>query len=472
MISFKKIRLETEESYEKLKEVIPKQLIDNDVALVLKKYLFKKCDEITVEYPYYDSDYLSTYYIHYSQKLHPYNKVCCRLHISKDSEYYGYITLRPTPLGTKIGKTFLVPNLLIKDPAYLMLHDFKAHVAGNEMIIRSFPWKSQETDISVCAHTAAWTVIRYFGNRFQDYADTTIGELVTHTKNEWGRKTPSLGLTPVQVSDLFKEYNFSPLILQKDRKNGFLDELMAYLESGIPMVGFLYPIKHAISIIGHGSIDYDILDDDTMVERLKDDDINVLSHGRLVRELYVMDDNCFPYQKMPVGLPSKESDVVYGLTELEYVVVPLYRRMQLEYRVVNERFRMWRKESVMNWEELCISRIYITSANSLKRETLNTQNMNEILKDVILSMTLPRFVWCIDLAGIDNFKKNLTSGKIIIDTTAPTIEENIWLLRHDGEKIEFMDVENGDSENEYSVITTEIQPYDMYKNNLKRVDPI
>lgn len=202
MISFIRIEIETLDSYENLKTVVPAELMDSEVIKVLKQYLGEKCDEIQIEYPYYDSDYLSTYYIHYSQKLRSYGKLCCRLHILKDQEYYGYIVLRPTTKGTKIGKTFIKPELLVTEQAYLMLHKFKAHVVGNEMEIKSFPWKSQETDISVCAHTAAWTVIRYFGNKFRDYADATIGELVEHTKNDWGRKTPSLGLTPVQVSDL------------------------------------------------------------------------------------------------------------------------------------------------------------------------------------------------------------------------------------------------------------------------------
>ena len=181
-----------------------------------------------------------------------------------------------------------------------------------------------------------------------------------HTKNDWGRKTPSLGLTPVQVSDLFKDYNFSPLILQRDREKdkGFLDELIAYIESGIPMIGFLYPIKHAISIIGHGLVNYDLLDDTTVVDTLKDSEINVISHSKLIQDLYVMDDNCFPYRKMPIDLPSEQSDVIYGLAELEYAVVPLYRRMQLAYSEVYERFRVWRKEKVMNWEEFCVCRIY------------------------------------------------------------------------------------------------------------------
>lgn len=369
MISFISVKIKSLDSYtENLKAAIPKQLIDTEAIDVLKKYLGVNCDEIRVEYPYYDGDYLSTFYIHYAQKLRPYEKMCCRLHILKNEEYYGYITLRPTTKGTKIGKTFLMPELVVKDDAYLTLHTFKAHIVGNEMDIRSFPWKSQETDISVCAHTATWTVIRYFGNKFRNYADTTIGEVVEHTRNDWGRKTPSLGLTPVQVSDLFKEYNFSPLILQheKDKDSGFLEEIVAYIESGLPMVGFLYPIKHAISIIGHGIINKDILDDETTINMLKDEEINVISHSKLIQDLYVMDDNCFPYRKMPLSLPSEESDVVYGITELEYVVVPLYRRMQLVYSEVYERFRLWRKEKVMDWEELCVCRIYITFPEEYK----------------------------------------------------------------------------------------------------------
>lgn len=173
MISFKRIEIKSLESYNNLKNAVPSQLIDMDVIKRLQNYLGLRCDEIRVEYPYYDSDYLSTYYIHYSQKLRPYGKLCCRLHILKEEEYYGYITLRPTAPGTKIGKTFLTPELLIRENAYLMLHNFKAHVVGNEMQIKSFPWKSQETDISVCAHTATWTITRYFGNKFRDYADAT-----------------------------------------------------------------------------------------------------------------------------------------------------------------------------------------------------------------------------------------------------------------------------------------------------------
>ena len=186
-----------------------------------------------------------------------------------------------------------------------------------------------------------------------------------------------------------------------------------------------------------------------------------------------MDDNYFPYRKVK-ELPSKETDTDYGLLELEYAVVPLYRRMQLTYSDVYERFKTWRKENAMDWEEFCICRIYIASANSLKQKAIESPNMSPILKDVILNMTFPRFVWCIDLAGIDNFKAGLTSGRIIVDTTAPTLESEPWLLRHDKNRIEFIDIENDDdaTSNNFSMIKTEISPYNIYTNNLKEIHPI
>ena len=138
--------------------------------------------------------------------------------------------------------------------------------------------------------------------------------------------------------------------------------------------------------------------------------------------------------------------------------------MQLTYSDVYERFKTWRKENIMDWETFCICRIYITSANSIKQKAMDSPNMSPILKDVIRNMSLPRFVWCIDLAGIDNFKAKLTSGRIIVDTTASTLESEPWLLRHDGNRIEFIDIESGDdaTSNNFSMIETQISPYNIY----------
>lgn len=469
MIKITVVPIRNEKSYDALKKIVPHHLIDDEVVKCLKNYIGTKCDTIKVEYPYYDSDYLSTYYEHYAQKFKKYEKTCCRLHIEAGENYYGYITLRPSVEGTKIGKTYIDPKLLLDKDAYLILSQFDAHIVGQKMEIRCFPWKKQQTDISVCAHTATWTVIRYFGNKYKNYADTTIGDIVEKVENDWGRKTPSLGLDPVQISDLFKQYGLSPLIIggEKASDHTFFDEIVAYVESGLPMVGFLSPQDHAISIIGHGKINYELLDNSEEVNRLLDKEANVIPHSRLISSLYVMDDRYFPYREVPIGLPNKYSDVKYGVNELYYAVVPLYNRMQLAYREVYDRMVMWLKAGKMKWERINICRIYITSANSLRHKAVSSSTMPQVLKDVIQTLSLPKFVWCIDLADVENYKNGLTTGRIIVDTTSATWEKEPWIMRHDMEKVQYKDYDK----NPDYIYTKKVSiaPYKIYENNLKHI---
>ena len=469
MIKFTPISIQQNKDYDSLKKAIPAHLTDENVITTLKKYVGSKCDTVKIEYPYYDSDYLSTYYEHYAQKFKRYKKTCCRLHLEADDIYYGYITLRPSVKGTKIGKTYLAPELLLEQDAYLMLGKFDAHILGQKLEIRCFPWKKQQTDISVCAHTAVWTILRYYGTKYKKYADATIGDIVAKTENDWGRKTPSLGLDPVQISDLLKEYGFSPLIVggEKSSNRIFCDEVLAYVESGIPIIGFLSPRNHAVSIIGHGQVNYEILNNAELLKHMMDAEANVIPHSRLIKSIYVMDDRYFPYREVPIDLPNKNSDVEYGINELYYAAIPLYNRMQLAYREVYNRMISWLKAKIMNWEKINICRIYITSANSLRNKTFMSTTMPSTLKDIILTLSLPKFVWCIDLAGIENYKKGLTSGRIIIDTTSATWEPEPWIMRHDMEKIQYKDYDD-DSDYIYEV-KIQMTPYKLYENNLTHI---
>ncbi|MCM1244854.1 MAG: hypothetical protein NC293_04320 [Roseburia sp.] len=453
--------------YKKLVQHVPAHLINKDIIECLSKYVGTKCDTIKVEYPYYDSDYLSTYYEHYSQKFRKYDKACCRLHFEKEDEYYGYVTLRPIINDKKLGKTYFSPQLLVESEAYLMISNYTAHVYGQSFEIECFPWKRQQTDISVCAHTAMWTVMRYFGNKFKNYADITIGDIIDRVENDWGRKTPSRGLDPVQISDVFKQYDLNPLILGGEKRTDYLfvDEIMAYVESGLPMVGFLNAPEHAISIIGHGQISYEFLDNPKMLDQLIDRETGVIPHARLIKSLYVMDDRFFPYMEMPVDVPTSKNKLDYGLNQLSYAVVPLYSRMQLTYSDVYSRLTTWIKAGELNWEEQKVCRIYITSANSLKREVFKSESMATELKEILLTLSMPKFIWCVDLAGIDNYKKHLTSGRIIIDTTSATLDEEPWILRHDSEIIQYRDFDHDpDTIFEKKVM---IPPYELYQNNLR-----
>ena len=469
MIKYVPLEIKSLESYDAIEKHIPSELYDSRVIDSLKENIGTKCDRIVIEYPYYDSDYLSTYYGHYSQKFRKYVKECCRLHLEHGEQYYGYITLRPTIGTTKIGKSYLDPRLFVKDKAYLMCSEFTAHVHGQDMNVKCFPWKKQQTDVTCCAHTATWTILRYYGNKYKNYSDTTIGSLVEKVKDNSGRKTPTKGLTPIQVSELFKTYEFSPLIIDNSKEgNLFLEEIISYIESGIPMVGFIAPEKHAISIIGHGKVNYNTLNDTDLFR-----DSRIVSHACLISSVYVMDDRYFPYREVPSLLPDQNSDVHYSLSQIRYVVIPLYKRMQLVYRDVYEKLQQWLEENRMKWEKKCIYRIYITSSNSLKRITMSSSEepqMPQELKEIIIKTSLPRFVWCVDLAGTENYRNNLTSGRIIIDSTSASLEPDPWIIRHDSEKIEFKDYDT-----DANVIQTKkcrINPYKMYINNLDNIDGI
>ena len=142
--------------------------------------------------------------------------------------------------------------------------------------------------------------------------------------------------------------------------------------------------------------------------------------------------------------------------------------MQLAYSDVYSRLTTWIKAGELNWEEKKVCRIYITSANSLKRETFLCDSMAEELKEIILTLSMPKFIWCVDLAGIDNYKHHLTSGRIIIDTTSASWDSESWILRHDSEIIQYRDFDkNPDVILEKKA---EIEPYEIYKNNLHLIE--
>ena len=90
--------------------------------------------------------------------------------------------------------------------------------------------------------------------------------------------------------------------------------------------------------------------------------------------------------------------------------------------------------------------------------------MNCVLKKIILRLSFPKFVWCIDLAGVNNYKQGLTSGRIIVDATSATIEKEPWILRHDMERVEYRDYD--EDPNQKYIFDVDVEPYEIYINNL------
>ena len=137
-----------------------------------------------------------------------------------------------------------------------MLGNYKVHIRGSEYVVSAFPWMMQDTDITICAHIAMWTVLNYYGNKYTNYVNPDIGKIVENVFENWGRKTPSIGLTPIQVSEALSRFGFYPIIRggNKSKLMQLLDETMAYIESGIPVIAMSQSLQHAFSIMGRGEI--------------------------------------------------------------------------------------------------------------------------------------------------------------------------------------------------------------------------
>lgn len=140
MISFNRININTLDDYKKLSTFVDDTHIDDIAINTLRDHLGTNISSIIVEWPYYDRDYLSSYYIHHSKKLKEYSKYCYRLHfISKENEYIGYSLLRPVMPGRHLGRTYLDPKIVIKDHAALISGKYSSHFLGEKFEILGFP---------------------------------------------------------------------------------------------------------------------------------------------------------------------------------------------------------------------------------------------------------------------------------------------------------------------------------------------
>ncbi|MCM1047751.1 MAG: hypothetical protein NC433_04925 [Clostridiales bacterium] len=476
MIDFGKIEINTIDDYDQLLDYIDETHIDLSVVSILKKYIGTKAAALLIEYPYYEKDYLSTYYTFYSKQHTIHSKVCFRLHffgeINKESNsriYYGYISLREGIKDSKIGKTYLSPKLLIDEgvDAYLMLDTFSADVFGEKLLVDVFPWMKQETDVSVCAHVAMWSILRYYGNRYKGHRDTVMGEIVEMVQNDRGRKIPSKGLTPNQIVDTLDLYNFSPVLLgdEYNKLHYFVKEIIAYIESGIPIVATMNKKRHAVTLFGHGRVDYDMLTGD--ISKLKEPNSDIILHSSLITTVYAMDDNHFPYKQVDIEMPCSDKDIDYALKEINYLIVPYCQKVLLGFNEIYEKFMALISEKIMKLNGTQICRIYLTSSNSFKEKAKRNNLMNSVLKERLLLMDMPRFIWCIDLSTIEESKKGLMSARVIADSTVGTRDDVPWLMIQDSESIKLMEYER-----KLSYLPCDIGPYRIYENNLQDINNI
>lgn len=480
MINYEIVKIIKKEDYNKIMNFIPKKYWDDNVIEELTNYIGDKCDRIAVENPYSEKDYLSTYYIHYAKKYKDISKNCYRIHFFNKAQYFGFITLRPT-CHRKIGRAYIHPTLLLDQKSYLMTAQYKVNILGSQVLIDSFPWMHQEPDVSSCAHVSLWSILRYFSNKNANYSDATMGDVVEQIQNNYDRKIPSKGLRVEQISNLLIRYGFSTLIRNPKRVS---DEIYSYIESGLPLIGIV-PTQnddaHAICIIGHGKIDGNVKKiSDDLYERIEFADsennnviikTDIILSTKYINSIIVNDDNYFPFRTVYkeaaciVG-KNKKYEPNYIVDSIQTFIIPLYEKMQITYNeVYNVVMNLLLSKTLKGLPSPKILRFFITSSNSYKRSVKNRDICPE-LKKLLLTLNMPKFVWCIEISSKANYINGLTDGLIIVDATDSSEEDCPFILFHDNKMVKYY---NG---SRYIIDHFFIKPYEIYINNLEEYDNV
>ena len=154
-----------------------------------------------------------------------------------------------------------------------------------------------------------------------------------------------------------------------------------------------------------------------------------------------------------------------AMADIDFILVPLYNRVHQEYTVLYEKVIDYLETENLNIAEDSVIRLYLASANSLKRRALQDKSMDQLLKDILLRLEMPKLVWCVEISSKDEYKNRMVSARMIIDSTASPGASTPWLFVHDRGKIRYYNA------GKWYETLHKTEAYNMYQHNLKEVEP-
>lgn len=478
------IQLEKDEDWQALFNVCEGYTTPRDLDLIYK-YLNGVAETVVIEKGYMDADYRDTYFNFFSRKFANYPSKTCRLNFftarisarmlfkldNYQQGYLGFIVLKPNRVLT-IGRTVLDPAKLPFVHGHVCTAEYPVHILGAELVARGFPYMSQDSDVTICAHAACWMVFRYFSQRYRRYAEKWPYEVTQLTSDvSKGRLVPSKGLTVYQVTEMFSNFGLSPEIYMRNAYPELFDQLLyMYIESGLPVVAAIPGRQHAITIIGHLS-DYNLPVSTTPA-----------SSDNYLVGLIANDDNHLPYQairKDKLGSSAGYWSKI-EVDEIDTFVVPLYEKVHLSAEHVvelakalltHDMFGLDVLSKLLRYDQI-VTRSFLTSSKSFKK-LRRGKTAPCGLGDVYCEMPMPKFVWVCEISTPDLFREGKIAGEILFDATANWLDRMAFLSIHypDFFMLNDRDYLTDDPKKfKYGRLDTDvIIAYDCYVNNLSEV---
>ncbi len=185
---------------------------------------------------YTDKMYRDAYYIYLSHLHFDIERHCQRLALFKgriplqnffDSDCHkdlqkqilGTMVIRPSynySTEYTLGRTLLNPYKLEYPFHYIRTAQYKVTVCGQTYTIDAFPFSNQHGDVLRCAETSVWSLMEYYGTRYENYSVVLPSSILSWASKELPeRSLPSDGLTYSQISSLLKTFNFEPRIYER-----------------------------------------------------------------------------------------------------------------------------------------------------------------------------------------------------------------------------------------------------------------
>jgi hypothetical protein len=411
----------------------------------------KKSCYLVAETLYVDKVYRDSYYHYYSSKLNGQKRNCIRLSIfdgevkedefrKQDSiktlqdKFRGFIILRPTEPNI-IGRSVISPQALRSNTFLCCTTKIQSTVNAVKLEVEGFPHSSQDTETITCAETTLWAVMEYFSSKYPDYKPVLPSHIVgVLNKITSERQVPSKGLDIQQMSFALKEFGFGTRIYSEEYEKDFNKMLSCYVESGIPLILSIGDwhkddgdIGHAMLCIGHEKVNDEQINaipknnfSDEKLRKFADKQkLSIYDWDDVIKEFVFIDDNNPVYQKALLSEPTKHYDKSWHNCKIHHFIAPLYTKIYLEaFEAKNFALRFLLKgpKPLKKNRELLI-RFYLASSRSYKDKLALNSSFDSDVRDMILEIPMPKFIWIAELSTKALIKQNKAEGIMILDAT-------------------------------------------------------
>lgn len=443
---------------------------------------------VCIESPYVDRIYRDSYYHYYASKMGSYPKDCVRIsffntpvdeshfrdHAKRkflQDHYLGFVVIRPTSPSV-IGRNIISPKALMQKDLQVCQAKYSVTVNSIKLDIWGFPHSSQDSETITCAQTTLWSIMEYFSQRYADYRPVLPSIIIKKLESlSVERQIPATGLSIEHMSFVLKEFDFGPRIYHRRKYSAEVEELLScYVESGIPVVVAIQnsTIGHAALCVGRQTVDTQYVKAHLNYEKLRvpTGTVHLMDLDKLPKEFVFIDDNLPPYAKATLSKPSSNySNPQWLKCEVTAFVAPLYKRVYLEAYEAKRYIKSLFTNGiiVVRNEQEVIFRFFLTSSRSYKDWVATDPIMDDVLKEVILAVSLPKFIWVGELTDVQLLANDQANGVILLDATeADTNDLKPLILVAQGDRI----INLATPVKTEQLVNIPIPPFTRYQSNL------